>query len=155
MPLIRKGVGIERIFEKNREMIDPFMEAVANKVRDTAVAMVSGTKNASRNVKQSIEVQKVSEGTYRIIAGADHAVYLEYGSGPKGAASPKVHPATVPNPVINYHQGEVVVADSPSGRFKNLPFTRKTEGVRAMPFMRPGLFEGLMYVDRYRMKHKK
>ena len=119
-------------------------------VRSAAV-MLAPVGPSGGNLRNSIQtrVYQDDDGTFvgEVFTRCQYAVYVEFGTGPKGAAdhagiSPEVSPSYTPNPWwIHESQLDIGVAqmyhwryiDTPDGRFY------RCEGQAAQPFMYPAL----------------
>ena len=131
---------------------DPqYVNEAGNFVRSAAVLLAPVADVAGGGLRQSIQMRSFREddGTYvaEVYTNKQYAAYVEFGTGPKGAAnhagiSPEVSPSYTPNPWwIHESQLDVGVAeryhwhhiDTPDGRFYIC------YGQAAQPFMYPAL----------------
>ena len=130
--------------EALRERVKNVMEVAAIKALEAAVERTpaSGeTPYATGQLRQSIRVQRVSDMEFELYVPMHYAYYLEFGTGPRGSATGKV-PEFPNDPDITYHAGEVLVTRQ-NGRLLDEPYIRKTQGMKAQPFLRPALLRAV------------
>lgn len=130
--------------EALRRKVKNVMEVAAIKALEAAVERTPAAGESpysTGQLRQSIRVQKVSDMEFELYVPMHYAYYLEFGTGPRGAASGKV-PEFPNDPVITYHSGEVLVTRR-NGSLLDEPYIRKTQGMKAQPFLRPALLRGV------------
>ncbi len=127
-----------------KKRLKDIMEVAAIKALETAVerAPAAGeTPYSTGQLRQSIRVQRVEDLEFELSVPMAYGIYLEFGTGPKGAATGRME--EFPNdPVITYHAGEVLVTRH-RGELLDEPYIRRTQGMVAQPFLRPALLRGI------------
>lgn len=120
------------------------MEVAAIKALEAAVERTPAAGEgpySTGQLRQSLRVQKTGDLEFELYAPQAYALYVEFGTGPRGAGSGRI--ADFPNdPDINYHEGEVLVTRH-AGRILEFPYIRKTLGMQAQPYLRPALLKGV------------
>ena len=132
-----------------RKGLEDKLQVAAVKAWEAAVerAPAAGeTPYSTGQMRQSLRVQKTGAFEYTIFCPRDYGVFVEFGTGPRGAATGAVPEfENDPYPTIHYHDGEVLVTRH-NGRLLDEPYIRHTMGMEAQPFMRPALLEGYKWL---------
>lgn len=127
-----------------KKRLKDIMEVAAIKALEAAVerAPAAGeTQYSTGQLRQSIRVRRVEDLEFELAVPMAYGIFLEFGTGPKGAATGKMD--EFPNdPVITYHAGEVLVTRH-RGELLDEPYIRRTQGMVAQPFLRPALLRGI------------
>ena len=127
-----------------RERLKNIMEVAAIKALETAVERTPArgeTPYSTGRLRESIRVRKVADLEFELAVPMAYGLYLEFGTGPRGAATGRME--EFPNdPVITYHTGEVLVTRH-RGRLLEEPYIRKTQGMVAQPYLRPALLRAV------------
>lgn len=125
--------------EKDAEMA---IQAAGVRMLETARERVprKGQHYATGELADSLRLDVSQPGKAIVFAGVPHAIYNEFGTGPKGAATgdysvPGV--STSFNP--QYHRGVVKRYIKRTGQITEV----KTEGMDAHPYLRPALEAGI------------
>nr|DAH56657.1 MAG TPA: putative tail-component [Caudoviricetes sp.] len=138
--------------------VDAFKKGLENKLEVAAIkaweAAVERTPAAGQGpyatgqMRQSLRVQKTGELEWTLFCPASYGVFVEFGTGPRGAATGQV-PEYPNDPYANisYHSGEVLVTRW-RGEILDEPFVRHTQGMEAQPFMRPALLTGIEWLKK-------
>lgn len=127
-----------------KKRLQNIMEVAAIKALEAAVERVPAageTKYSSGQLRQSIRVQKIDDLEFQLSVPMHYAMFLEFGTGPKGAATGRM-PEFPDDPEIQYHSGEVLVTRH-RGELLDQPYIRRTQGMVAQPFLRPALLRGI------------
>ena len=136
----------ETVSQLNKRLKD-IMEVAAIKALEAAVERTPAageTEYSTGQLRQSIRVQKVADLEFELTLPMAYGLFLEFGTGPKGAATGGM--SEFPNdPVISYHTGEVLVTRH-RGELLEEPYIRRTQGMIAQPFLRPALLKGIEVV---------
>lgn len=117
------------------------LQAAAIRMLETARERTprAGQKYATGALGNSLRITNPDEFTVQLSAGVPYAIYMEYGTGPKGRAT-GAYPVRdmegkeVFQPEIKYHTGFYIRTD---GTKVN------TQGMDAHPYLRPALQAGV------------
>lgn len=104
----------------------------------------AGQRYATGALGNSLRIDLSVPGKAILFAGVPHAIYMEYGTGPKGAQSwesPVVDAEgnTIEQSMPSYHGGRVYRFSKKTGQMYEV----NTQGMPAHPFMRPALQAGI------------
>lgn len=132
--------------EKFRRDLENKLQVAAAKGWERAVELTPAageTPYSTGQLRQSLRFQKTGDLEYTFFAPPKHAVFVEFGTGPKGQATGGMEEfPNDPQPGLSYHNGEVLVTRS-RGMLLKEPYIRHTQGQEAQPFMRPALLEAI------------
>ena len=137
----------------SQSSLNKFKQDLADKLEVAAVkgweAMVERAPAAGEGpystgqLRQSIRFQKTADNEYTFYVPMSYGVFVEFGTGPKGRATGAVPDfPNDPQPSMSYHDGQVLVTRY-KGHIFEQPHIRKTQGMSAQPFVRPGLLEAV------------
>lgn len=122
------------------------LEVAAVKAYEAAVERTPArgeTPYSTGQLRQSLRVAKTGELEYTIFCPMAYGIFLEFGTGPRGAATGAVPEMGDADPYgqITYHSGEVLVTRH-NHQLLDEPYVRHTQGMEAQPFLRPALLHG-------------
>lgn len=123
--------------------LDQLLEAAAFRALDVA-KMLTPARGQSRystgQLRESLRVQKTGDLEYTLFCPRPYGIFVEYGTGPRGAATHHVEGFNN-DPPLTYHSGIVLVTRH-RGHILAEPYERHTQGMVAQPFIRPALLAG-------------
>lgn len=122
------------------------LEVAAVKAYEAAVERTPArgeTPYSTGRLRESLRLAKTGELEYTIFCPMAYGIFLEFGTGPRGAATGAVPELGEADPYrqISYHSGEVIVTRH-NHRVLDEPYIRHTQGMEAQPFLRPALLHG-------------
>lgn len=97
-----------------------------------------GQKYATGQLGDSLRIDVSVPGKVTLFAGTDHAIFNEYGTGPRGQASGQYPVEGWKEPQMQYHGG-VVLRRNKSGTVSEV----HTMGMQARPYIRPAVEAGI------------
>lgn len=142
MDLAYKLTNIEVNSEAMKKMLESILQVAAQRGWEEMVERLPArneTPYSTGRLRESIRYEKTGPTEYTFYAQMPYAVYVEFGTGPKGRATGAVPQfPDDPQDRIFYHTGEVIVVRY-RGRLLESPVIRYTQGMEARPFIRPAL----------------
>jgi HK97 gp10 family phage protein len=118
------------------------LQAAGIRMLETARERVPrrGQHLATGALAESLRLDVSVPGIAAVYAGVPHAIYNEFGTGPRGAATGAYDvPEVLTNFIPTYHQGTVRAYIKRTGKI----IEYNTQGMDAHPFMRPALEAGI------------